>query len=111
PTLAQRLADQDSAWRSIKVQGWYGRSERVLDILSGTAVWYHSGLPTVPLRWVLVRDPDGQLDPQAFLCTLLDAEPVQVLEWFVRRWQVEVTFQETRAHLGMETLRTMLQTF
>lgn len=105
PTLAQRLADQDSAWRRVKVQGWYGRSERVLDILSGTAVWYHSGLPTVPIRWVLVRDPDGQLDPQAFLCTLLDADPVPVLEWFVRRWQVEVTFQETRAHLGIETQR------
>jgi hypothetical protein len=62
-------------------------------------------LPTVPIRWVLVRDPDGQLDSQAFLYTLLDADPVQVLEWFVRCWQVEGTFQETRAHLGMETQR------
>lgn len=59
----------------------------------------------MPIRWVLVRDPDGQLDPQAFLCTLLGAEPVQVLEWFVRRGQGEVTFQETRAHLGRETQR------
>jgi hypothetical protein len=50
PTLAQRLADQDSAWRSVTVQGGYGRSERVLDILSGTAVWYHRGLPTD--RWL-----------------------------------------------------------
>jgi hypothetical protein len=68
PTLAQRLVDGDSAWLRIKVHDWYGRSERDLDILSGTAVCYHSGLPTVPIRWILVRDPAGQLDPQGFLC-------------------------------------------
>jgi len=105
PTLAHRLADPNSPWRRITMAGWYGQRERVLDLLSGTAVWYHAGLPTVPIRWVLVRDPEGQLDPQAFLCTLLEADPVQVLQWFVRRWQVEVTFQEARAHLGMETQR------
>ena len=40
---------------------------------TGTAVWYHTGLPAVPLRWVLVRDPQGTFDAQAFLCTALDA--------------------------------------
>ena len=32
-------------------------------------------------------------------------EPAQILEWFVLRWQLEVTFQEVRAHLGVETQR------
>lgn len=105
PTLAQKLIDKNSVWLRIKVREWYGRCERDLDILSDTAVWYHAGLPSVPIRWVLVRDPEGRLDPQGFLCTQLDADPVQILAWFVRRWQVEVTFQETRAHLGMETQR------
>ena len=65
----------------------------------------HSGLPPVPIRWLLVRDPLGELQPQAFLCTDLDAAPVDILQWFVARWQLEVTFQDARAHLGVETQR------
>jgi hypothetical protein len=57
------------------------------------------------MRWVLVRDPQGQYDPQAFLSTCVDHTPVQILTWFVRRWRMEVTFEEARAHLGMETQR------
>lgn len=59
----------------------------------------------VPLRWVLVRDPDGKLDPKAFLSTDLDLNPVEILTYFVRRWQVEVTFAEVRRHLGVESQR------
>ena len=61
--------------------------------------------PPVPIRWLLVRDPRGELDPQAFLATDLEARPQDILAWFVRRWQVEVTFEEVRAHLGVETQR------
>jgi hypothetical protein len=59
----------------------------------------------VPIRWLLVRDPLGELQPRAFLCTDLEAAPVDILQWFVSRWQLEVIFQETRAHLGVETQR------
>ncbi len=59
----------------------------------------------VPIRWVLVRDPLGEFRPQAFLCTDLDAEPAEILSWFVRRWATEVTFAEARRHLGVETQR------
>jgi hypothetical protein len=59
----------------------------------------------VPIRWLLVRDPKGELEPQAFLATDLDARPGDILAWFVSRWQVEVTFEEVRAHLGVETQR------
>jgi hypothetical protein len=59
----------------------------------------------VPIRWVLVRDPDGVLEPQAFLCTNTQVDPTAILGWFIMRWQVEVTFEETRAHLGVETQR------
>lgn len=84
---------------------WYGKSERELEVTTGTAVWCHAGLPVVPLRWVLVRDPDGKLDPKAFLSTNLDLTPVEILTYFVRRWQVEVTFAEVRRHLGVESQR------
>jgi hypothetical protein len=65
----------------------------------------HTGMPVVPIRWVLVRNPHGKFTPQAFLCTQLDTQPGQILEWFVMRWQTEVTFQEARTHLGVETQR------
>ena len=54
---------------------------------------------------MLIRDPQRRFEPQALLCTDLSRDPVQIVRWFVRRWQVEVTFQETRAHLGVETQR------
>lgn len=54
---------------------------------------------------MLVRDPFGRFDPQALLCTDPAQNPVQVLRWFVQRWQLEVTFHEVRDHLGVETQR------
>jgi len=39
------------------------------------------------------------------MTTNLDHTPVQMLTWFVRRWRMEVTFEEARLHLGMETQR------
>jgi hypothetical protein len=68
-------------------------------------VWYHSGQPPVPIRWVLIRDPLGEFDTQALLCTEWEATPEQILAWFVQRWPLEVTFEEARAHLGIETQR------
>jgi DDE superfamily endonuclease len=105
PTLARALTDKATLWRPATIAGWYGSGERTVEIASATAVWQHSGLPVVPIRWVLVRDPESRFAPQALLCTDLTQDPVQILRWFVQRWQVEATFQETRAHLGVETQR------
>ncbi len=84
---------------------WYDGTTRRVELTSQAAVWYRSGKPPVPLHWVLVRDPQGEFATQALLCTDLAVDPVQVLEWFVLRWQLEVTFQEVRAHLGVATQR------
>ena len=105
PTPAQRLGDRRTRWRRLVVGGWYGGGDRPVEACSGTALWHHPGMPVVPLRWVLVRDPFGEFRPQAFLCTDLDAGPVDILSWFVRRWTTEVTFAEVRRHLGVETQR------
>lgn len=105
PTLAQRLADPATPWTPIVVANWYGRTDRRIEIATGVAVWSHPGLPVVPLKWVLVRDPAGAFRPQAFLCTDLEAAPGDILSWFVRRWTIEVTFAEARRHLGVETQR------
>jgi len=105
PTRAARRADPATAWAPVTVANWYGEGARTVGVASDTAVWYHTGRPPVPLRWVLVRDPHGQCDPQALRCTDLTADPTQILAWFVLRWQLEVTFEEARRHLGVETQR------
>jgi hypothetical protein len=105
PTLQHVLGDPATAWMTITVPRWYSEGERVIECSSGSCVWYHSGLPTVPIRWVLIRDPAGTFPPQALLCTDLHVTPAQIVSWFVLRWQVETTFQAVRTHLGVETQR------
>jgi len=103
--LSAVLKDRKVSWQRYRVSLWYGRTNRIVEIATGTALWYRGGVPPVPIRWLLVRDPTGELDPQAFLATDLNAHPRDILAWFVSRWQVEVTFEEVRAHLGVETQR------
>lgn len=105
PTLQHVLADPQTRWAPITVKGWYGGGAREVEVCTETAVWYHSGLPPVAIRWVLIRDPQHVFEPQALLTTGLTHTPHQIVEWFVRRWRMEVTFEETRAHLGVETQR------
>jgi hypothetical protein len=105
PSLNDVLADAHTAWQRVTVNNWYGKGPTEVEITSDTAVWYHSGKPVVPLRWVLVRDPKGAFESRALLCTDQSADPIEILQWFVSRWQLEVTFQEVRTHLGVETQR------
>jgi len=104
PTLAQRLLDPATVWATLTVP-WYGGGTAQLEAATGTALWYHPGDPPVALRWVLLRDPAGQFEPQALLSTDPTGPPPQIVAWFVARWPLEVTFQEVRAHLGVETRR------
>lgn len=104
PTLAKRLTDPAVDWQKLTV-AWYGGVMREIEVATGTALWYHAGVPPVPIRWVLIRDPQGKFAPQALLCTDQHADPAQIIAWFVLRWQVEVTFHEVRTHLGVETQR------
>jgi len=105
PTLAQVAADEATTWLSYVIPYWYGQASRGIEIVSGTAVGYHRGMPVVPLRGVLIRDPLGTFKTQALLCTDLHALPLQIVLWFIQRWQLEVTHREVREHLGVETQR------
>jgi hypothetical protein len=105
PTLEQVLADPKTNWKKVMVPDWYGEAQREVEIVSDTAVWFHNGLPPLPIRWVLIRDPKGKFDPQALLCTDRTIQPEQMVKWFVMRWRMEVTFHEVRTHLGVETQR------
>ena len=105
PNLSVVAEDPSTIWRAITVTNWYGREERTVETVSDTAVWHSTGLPAVPLRWVLIRDPRAEFRTQALLCTDLTASPKRIICWFVRRWQMETTFQEVRQRLGFETQR------
>jgi hypothetical protein len=104
PKLSARLKNPKTKWQRIWVN-WYGKGRRKVEVATGTAVWYHSGKVPVPIRWVLVRDPLGEFESRALLSTDPSQSAREILELYTRRWQVEVTFEETRAHLGFETQR------
>lgn len=104
PSLQARVQDPKTVWEPVTVH-WYGGRARAVELASGTAVWYTPGEDPLPIRWVLIRDPLGTFPPQALFATDLAATAVQIVEWFVLRWSEEVTFQEARQHLGLETQR------
>jgi hypothetical protein len=105
PNLSVVAEAQDTVWKLTTIANWYGERDRMVEITSETAVWYSTGLFAVPVRWVLIRDAQKEFKTQALLCTDLKADPKKILSWFVMRWQLEVTFQEMRRHLGFETQR------
>ena len=106
PLLSERLTDPAMRWRRV-VQAsranW--RSAGWIEYTHGMALWHHGGKPIVPILWVLVRYPDGRHEPEAFLCTDTEANPRDVLDCYNRRWAIETTYEESRAHLGVETQR------
>ena len=105
PTLAQVLTDVSTHWIAGTVTNGYGARARRVQSTAKGAVGYPSGKPVVPIRWGLVREPEGRFEPQALLATNQQRTPVQVLTYVVQRWPLEVTLEEARAHLGVETQR------
>ncbi len=76
-----------------------------MGLKSGTGHWYKSGRGLVPVRWVFVRDRDGTHRDEYFFTTDVTLDPVAVVETYTARWNLETTFQELRALLGLETTR------
>ena len=97
PKLTSYLNAADECWTKVTPSHWYGAKEKTLEIISGTGLWYRTGTPPTLLRWVLVRDPAGKMEPQAFFCTDTDMDHPEVISNFAKRWEMEVTFQEVSA--------------
>ena len=104
PNLAQVAVQPTTRWHRSLVP-WYGGTHKVVDWTTGTALWYTTGTPPLPIRWVLVRDPQGERPTRAFFSTDTAHGAVNMIAAFVNRWPLEVTFEEARAHLGLETQR------
>lgn len=84
---------------------WYGGQSRRVEVVTGTGGWYRSGAGVVEVRWVFVHDLSGTHRDEYFYTTDVKLSAAQVIEYFTGRWSIEVTFQEVRAHLGVETTR------
>jgi hypothetical protein len=89
----------------VNVANWDGANTRRVQLISDTAVWYHAGKPAVPIRWVVLCDPEGRFAPQALLATNPSLAPAQLLTYCVRRWPLETTVDDARAHWDVETQR------
>lgn len=105
--LKDRIDDPTTVWTDIIIPLWYGQTDMALQITTGISLWYNSntGKIPVPIIWVLIKDPTGKMEPKALLCTNLNLTPEQIINFYLQRWSVEVTFQEVRTHLGVETQR------
>ncbi len=104
PSLEAVLQDGATLWQR-EAFDWYGKGERTLDLCTGTALWYHAGQAPLPLRWVLTRDPEGKHQPRAFFSLDLTQSAQEIVADCMKRWSLEVTYEESRAHLGRETQR------
>jgi len=105
PNMEQKLTDEKTDWESVIFSEWYGNSTKQMLMTSGIAIWRKNNSQLVMIKWVLLKDPDGDLQPVLLGCTELKVSMQNIVRFFVRRWRVEVTFAEVRRHLGVETQR------
>ncbi len=103
--MEKRLTDKRIKWKKVIFSEWYGQTSKEMMITSGIAIWHKSNTVMVKVKWVLIKDPEGKLEPVLLGCTDFDLVDQKVVSFFVRRWRVEVTFAEVRRHLGVETQR------
>ncbi len=104
PQMDQVLVDPETTWQNACVT-WYGQGKQPLEYSSGTALWYRGGHVPLPVRWVLTRDSQGKREARAYFSTDQSQSGLSIVTDFMKRWSAEVTFEESRAHLGIETQR------
>jgi hypothetical protein len=84
---------------------WYGGGRRDVEVVTGTGSWYKAGAGLVPVRWVYVHDLTGTHRDEYLYSTDVSLSPQEIIEHYTRRWNIETTFEELRAYLGLETTR------
>lgn len=103
--MEETLTDKNTSWLSLRLSEWYGNTDKEMLVTWGVAIWRKNNRQLVKIKWVLLIDPEGKLEPTLLGCTDFEASAEDIIRFFVRRWRVEVTFEEVRRHLGVETHR------
>jgi len=103
-TFNEMLKNTSLEWNKDEVS-WYSGKMKKIEFLTGICLWYGYGERPVPIKWVLIRDPNGTIEPIALFTLDLGLQPQKIISIYISRWPIEVTFEEARRHLGMETQR------
>ena len=101
PSLREKF-ESTQKWQKAKVK-WYGGKVESIEFITGTAIWHSWGYPYTPIRWVIVRSLAGQFKESVLSCTDLEMRAEEIIEIFVQRWGIEVTFEEVKQNLGLGT--------
>ena len=101
PTFQHMLNDTSLIWDVVTAH-WYGGKTKEIQVLTGTCLWYGYGIRPVPIKWALTRDTYQEA---LIFSTDINQPLNELIEVFIERWALEVTFEEARRHLGMETQR------
>jgi hypothetical protein len=104
PSPQQLAKDETLQWQRATVH-WYGGIQKEIMYTYQQALLYKPGKGTVKIAWIIVRDPDGKLDDEFFYTTDLSMSPQEMIRHFVERWSIEVTFEESRRLLAVESTR------
>jgi hypothetical protein len=105
PKPRQAVDQFQPSSRSRLTVDWYGGGRREVAVLTGSGHWYKAGQPLAAVRWVFVSDRQGTHRDEYLFTTDLALSPTEVIGLYASRWNIETTFQEMRAHLGLETTR------
>jgi len=84
---------------------WYGGGRRDVEVVTGTGHWYKAGEGLVPVRWVYVHDLTGTHRDEYFYSTDITMTAQEMIEEYTGRWNIETTFEDSRAYLGLESTR------
>lgn len=106
PTPEQFIQGQARRAESVS---WYGGTQRQVGLSSSCGLWHRSGQGLVWLKWVHVEDLEGTHRSEYFFSTDPALSNGQVVGYYTLRWSLEVTFQESRAHLGWGSRRVWSQ--
>jgi len=110
-SFTERLADPKTKWETVTVR-WYQGEEKQLEVATDISLWHQTKNLPVSIRWVLLRYEEENertkkktIKTGVLFCSRTSATAVEIVEAFVSRWNIEVMFEEIRAHLGFETQR------
>jgi hypothetical protein len=105
---AKRPAPQEvvaTAARTRLNVAWYGGGRRDVAVVTGTGHWYKAGKGLVEVRWVYVQDLTGTHRDEYFYSTDVTMTAQEIIEEYTGRWNIETTFADSRAYLGLESTR------
>jgi hypothetical protein len=101
-SFKEMLKMEDLPWEEVEIAGYDGKKKKI-KYLTNTSMWGADGFCPIAIRWVLVKDPTGDMDPLPLMSTDVNLTAIKIIELYVDRWGLEVTFLEAREHLGIET--------